>query len=335
MHGWGTRQSSAHQEMKSIAGLTPGLLARAPEYGSRVVARARLRRVVDAAQALDPPPAEDALHDFRVALRRLRTWLAAFEPELGDTVTRGSVRGLRRLARRTGKARDLEVALGWLAAPTARLGPLAATAARALAAELQVEHGRALDRARQAVHEDLPALRRKLDKQLRRYEVRVPAEAEGEDRTMAVAVGRLLDAAGRQLRAALEDLASPEQGAEAHQARLDVKRLRYLVESLAGTRADAGRIAARLATLQDALGRFHDRQVLLDRVSAEILAQGPRRPLTALHAALVRAAAREFRSAHRVAIGRTFRSALAGVDRTAASLGGSPPEQVSPTPGTA
>ena len=109
--------------------LTADLESRPARYAARVVARERLRRVRLALPSPDEPPGEDALHDFRVALRRLRTWLRAFGSELDDTVGRGTLRRLRRLSRRTGRARDLEVQLRWLTQPTAPLGPLASRAA--------------------------------------------------------------------------------------------------------------------------------------------------------------------------------------------------------------
>ena len=64
----------------------------------------------------------EALHDYRVALRRLRSCLRSFRRELRSTVTRKSRRRLDRLARATNQSRDLEVHLEWLAAQEATAG---------------------------------------------------------------------------------------------------------------------------------------------------------------------------------------------------------------------
>jgi len=332
--------------------LTSDLLARPARYAARVVARERLRRVRLATPAPDEPLGEDALHDFRVALRRLRTWLRAFGPELDDTVGRGTLRRLRRLSRRTGKARDLEVQLLWLGRPTARLGPLASGAAAALALRLRREQALALAKALEDVAGELPGAGRKLDRQLRRYEVRVPINAERHDPTMAARLGRLLREGALQVRETLGQVNAAEQATEAHHARLAVKHLRYLLESLGDLHRGAPGAALRLAALQDALGVLHDRHVLLDRVAREILLHGgtrarprregsvptppepTRRAFTALRSALERATRAEFRRAMRLAHGRGTVAALATADRLAVLLGDDePPPPTPPAPG--
>ena len=65
---------------------------------------------------------DEALHDFRVALRRLRSWERAFRPYLRDDLGKKLRRRLRNLARDTGDSRDLEVHLAWLAEQRRSLG---------------------------------------------------------------------------------------------------------------------------------------------------------------------------------------------------------------------
>src|SRR6267143_2102715 len=76
--------------------------ARAPPVCSS--ARVRLRNADDT----------DALHDFRVAMRRLRSTLRAYQPQLARLVPAKLRRRLRDLARATGEARDVEVQISWL-----------------------------------------------------------------------------------------------------------------------------------------------------------------------------------------------------------------------------
>ncbi|HOX20912.1 MAG TPA: CHAD domain-containing protein [Gemmatimonadales bacterium] len=307
--------------------LKPDLLARPGRYAARVIARERLRRVRRAAPAGERPPAEDALHDFRVALRRLRTWLRAFAPELDDTVGRGTLKRLHRISRRTGDARDLEVQRHWLAQPTVRLGRLASGAAAALAERLEAEGIDALARALALMAEELPLAGSKLDRQLRKYEVRVPLDAALGEPSMAVALGRLLRAGAVEVRRTLEAVQSPEQVLEAHQARLAVKHLRYLLESLGAGFRGGPRAVDRLAALQDALGVLHDRHLLLERVrreANEVRAPSPgqptRRAYTALQSAVHRSMLSEFGRAMRPGRGREAAAALKTVERIAGAL---------------
>lgn len=302
--------------------LTPDLLARPARYAARVIARERLRRALGAAPERQDPPGEDTLHDFRVALRRLRTWLRAYDAHLDDTIGRGTLRRLRRLSRYTGRARDLEVQLRWLAQPTIQLGPLAVRAAGELGARVQAEYTDALAAAFDLVAGELPRLGTKLDKQLRQYEVKVPLDATPEAFSMAVVTGRLLRAGASEVRATLGDATTPDHAAEAHRARLAVKHLRYLVESLGEHPRGVAGAAARLAALQDALGSLHDRHVLLDRIAREMTSRGRSRAFTALEAALRRAAAVEFRRVRRLADGFGTAAALRTVERVATLLSG-------------
>ena len=106
--------------------LTPEQLGQPARLAARTLARFHLLKVLEEAARLEiragepkagaatgtaPEADEDpeAVHDFRVALRRLRSWLQAFRPFLDDTVTKGSEGRLRRLSAVAGEARDLQV----------------------------------------------------------------------------------------------------------------------------------------------------------------------------------------------------------------------------------
>ncbi|MBC7670966.1 MAG: CHAD domain-containing protein, partial [Polaromonas sp.] len=75
------------------------LLADAQKAGDRLPGVARELRDGD-------PGSDDALHDFRVALRRLRSWIRAFEPSLRDAVSRKQRRRLSAIADATSATRD-------------------------------------------------------------------------------------------------------------------------------------------------------------------------------------------------------------------------------------
>src|SRR5712691_4551034 len=83
--------------------------------------------LADAAQArerLNRPGDAEALHDFRVGLRRVRSVLRAYRPHLKGSTPRKLRRRLKQLAQASGASRDLEVHLAWLAEqkPSLRYG---------------------------------------------------------------------------------------------------------------------------------------------------------------------------------------------------------------------
>jgi CHAD domain-containing protein len=298
--------------------LTPELLARSARYSARRIARDRLRHVLDVIPTGEAAQRADALHDFRVGLRRLRSWLRAFRREVDDTVGPGSFRRLRRLSRRTGRARDLEVQLAWLTQPTVPLGPLATRAAAAMAERVRAEHASARAAAYELIRSEFPETAKKLDKRLRRFEVRLDSETAGDDLTMAAVLGPLLRRSGARVRQALAAITTSDAPGEAHRARLAVKHLRYLVEALGDWHRSGPEVARHLAALQDALGRLHDRHLLLAGVGTEAPSRGQR----ALQAALGRAASAEFRRAMRLVRHRRTAATLERVERLAGLLSG-------------
>src|ERR1700728_1590690 len=114
------RQENAMAE--ATAGLTgPGSMPdggeipfRSPEGGARRLALSYLDQAVAALPRLSDSADREALHDLRVALRRLRSCLRAYAAHLGDSVPRKLTRRLRRIAGATGPGRDAEVQIAWL-----------------------------------------------------------------------------------------------------------------------------------------------------------------------------------------------------------------------------
>jgi len=68
------------------------------ERASRIVALDLLRGVDATRLRLIDPTDIEALHDFRVALRRLRSWVRAFRPYLSSSVGKKDRLRLRRVA---------------------------------------------------------------------------------------------------------------------------------------------------------------------------------------------------------------------------------------------
>lgn len=202
-------------------------------------ARRRLKR------ATDP----EALHDFRVALRRLRSVLRAYRPWL-DAVPKKLRRRLREIARATSAGRDAEVCLAWLE----QQGDVGVAGDR-----LRVRLERLRDDAYAHVRADVlaafadvePCLRRRL-KAIRR------GKPAAKTSYAAAAAERLQEQVAR-VAADLARIESAADTATIHDARIQAKRLRYLLEPLADARLPAARAAVKdLKAFQDETGLLCD-----------------------------------------------------------------------------
>ena len=246
--------------------LTPELLRQPVRRAARSLARLHLLKVLEEAARLEvdvlpgtSPEADDseAVHDFRVALRRLRSWLQAFRPFLGDT--RRSERAMRRLSRVAGVARDLQVQRGTLC-EMGNGGTTAALDARRIELQISRDAAQARRRVTRAIIDGLPQAAAGLAAGLHAGEVIT-------DPTMSVAMARLLAERQEQVETSLSRLKRTGQVNAAHRARIAVKRLRYLLESFGRSSRLAAGAVRRLTGVQDELGKLHDTQLLLDRIA--------------------------------------------------------------------
>ena len=243
------------------------LLERTPEEASRMLALRFLDAAHEARARLADGSDSEALHDFRVALRRLRSTLRSFAEPLGDTVPRKLARRLKSLAASTNALRDCEVHLQWLAASPA-VGA-ERRAAQWLRAQLEeVEAGeRAACQAK--IERRFAPLERALRRRLHSLRIEIDLSAGAERRHPELRrwlAGRILDL-GAELAGALGAVRSPADGEAAHEARIAAKRLRYLLEPLRDELSAAETPVAELKALQDALGLWHDCQVLTSTIA--------------------------------------------------------------------
>ena len=289
-----------------MIGQSPSFLGREPAEGVRLVALELLAQARAAAGRLSDPEDAEALHDFRVSVRRLRSWLRSFGPEVKDTLRKRWRRELRALADSTGAARDAEVMRARILAEREALSPRHRRAADwFLAREAPVGEGGPDPRARASA--EFERLVPHLESALSRYQRAVGARQKG----------RFGDTAGEAIRrqagavaAALAEVSGPDDAGRAHRARIEGKRLRYLLEPLRPYLPAAEEAVRSMKALQDLLGDLHDVHVLAARMAdaaAEAAAEGARAVHRALHAAgedQARAAAR-----------RSFRPGLAALDR--------------------
>ena len=265
----------------------PHDLARLPaEAGARHVALAHLKDAAGAFHRLTTTSRDEepeALHDFRVALRRLRSCLRAYRPELRTSVSKRSYARLRRLARSTRKSRDLEVHLAWVRGgktePAEHEGVAHALAGRLDSAEHRMR--KRLDRRFGRAH-------RRLERQLGRLVIDRPLDESAPEHTMAAVTGRLVLDRSNTLRAALADIRSIGDREAIHQARIAAKRLRYLIEPFESAVAGAPGLLGRLTAFQDTFGDLHDVQVFGDELDGSLGNLDPSDPRAASLATLKR-----------------------------------------------
>jgi CHAD domain-containing protein/CYTH domain-containing protein len=231
------------------------------EEGARVLALGLLAEASAAADALAAGSGDEPLHDFRVAVRRLRTALRTFRPWLEDSVRPRHEKRIKKLARSTNEARDAEVQLAWLAK---NRDALASARQRvgydALVAHFEERTHGGPDAAR--VVASFRVLADGLQRRLGTYQRKVEPAIDGGASFGGVLASLVADQIGA-LSTRMDGIRDVSDQEAVHQARIEGKRLRYLLEPLRGYgRADASTVIGHLKRLQDVLGDLHDAYVL-------------------------------------------------------------------------
>lgn len=268
--------------------------------------------------------ANEEVHDFRVAIRRLRSWLRAVGDLVNDDLPRRDRASLRRIARRAGAARDAQVEWQWLTAPGEPFSAPAARAAQWLASQRRTVYAAERERLQERVGEQWPALATALADALASGR-----DAGGPPETLGAHLASVLAHHLASAHAALERIEHRTQVAIIHRARIKVKRLRYLVEAV-DAQTPAGERALRLLrVLQDTLGELHDAHVitlqleplLVPRRGKRTSAGRPAlRDLRALRAAVRRRELAAFRAALDLLGSRAAVAAWRVLDRLPARL---------------
>lgn len=247
-----------------------------------------LSLVEDLARERDRLAAErgsETLHDFRVDLRRLRSWLRALSVSLEGSVPAACVRRLRRMARESNAGRDAEVFLGWLATTEDQLSPRDRPAVQWLTDRFQRQEREAESELESRLKRDFQRTRDRLEERLSLYQVQAHVHAGVREPLFSAVIAALLRELAEDLRRRLKRVRSVDDVNEAHQARIAGKRLRYLLEPIAQQVAAGPALLAQLRGLQDALGDVHDAHVwllVLRHVVAELAMEEGRRMASAL-----------------------------------------------------
>ncbi len=198
---------------------------------------------------------ERAVHQSRVATRRLAAGLALYEPVLSPDLRAPVAKTLKRLRRKLGRARDLDVMIGHLRDLPAPAGGRAAEWA------ISVMQAQRRHQQEKLAQTDLG----KLSARLAKWRL-----VEGEILEAAMASRTLL---AESIHAGLADFSARADAVAAggsrdfHAVRIAGKSIRYLLEMarISRTAGVAGGVAT-FKRLQDSLGEWHDFAVLAHRL---------------------------------------------------------------------
>jgi len=258
--------------------LSRDLLARPAAQSVRLIAQGYLDAATAAARRMDDAEDAEALHDFRVAVRRLRTAIRAYRRELQDSVRPKLYRRLGEIADETNRIRDADVALAWLRPLRSALSVRERVGLRWLIARIDA-------RRTMRIEHDFAEARRAFRSAEHRLQKGLTIDDAGSDRPFAVVARGTVLAHAQNLDQILAAVRAPD-GPEVHQARIAAKRLRYLLEPLTEAIPATAGVVARLRTLQNRLGDLHDALELERDVRAGVESIGAERAIRLFDAAI-------------------------------------------------
>lgn len=224
------------------------------------ILRRQLREADVAWERLRRGNDDEALHDFRVAVRRVRSTLRAYRPQLDQVVRGKDRRRLKRLAAATNDARDAEVQIACLRGLRDGIGPDEQAVAALLLRRLRRRMRAAYATAHAEIAARYPRTARALRRRLRRAD-------EATALPFRFVIGPLVAAHASDLRSLLAHAPSGET-TSLHEARIEVKRVRYLLEPVRRGLPGSATLLRRLERLQDLLGELNDAEGLEQAIRA-------------------------------------------------------------------
>ena len=232
-------------------------LAEPAALGARRVALGMVEALESAEARRGADDDSEALHDMRVAMRRLRSWLRAMDDSLHD-IGKKTRRRLDQIADASNASRDAEVLLGWLSDKVKALAPRERAAVRHLVKVLSERKADADAKLEAVVEQNQERTLRTLRRRLSRHAVPVNPADGAADPTFGAVLAYAIMAQEATLADALVDVESISDDEEIHRARIRGKRLRYMLEPLTDVSDEAKGFVQQLKQLQDALGEVHD-----------------------------------------------------------------------------
>jgi CHAD domain-containing protein/CYTH domain-containing protein len=258
-------------------------LAQAPaKRGVRLLAIATLQNAESAFARVSVSQDEEALHDFRVALRRLRSQVRIYRALFRGSVKRKQERRLRDIARASNPSRDLEVVIEQLEDMT-DLTDQEQEGARLLLERLNRARTRVNHDFIEEVLRDFPTLQRELLVCFSTYEEQLHLD-QAPVELLGPHAARLSANLRQELTDRINEVLSVEHQIEAHRARIVGKKLRYLHEAFARDCDESRDVGDAVAAFQQSFGALHDAHLLLTICEREAVEAKPgeREPIAAL-----------------------------------------------------
>jgi CHAD domain-containing protein len=257
--------------------LPADLLDRFADEACRLLALTYLDEAALTERRLADPQDLEALHDFRVALRRLRSCTRAYRDELKGSVSKRMRRSLRELMLVTNEGRDAEVHLDWLRTQAENAGPEHAEGIAWLVGRMEGRKFERIDTVTKEVSRQFTKVASKFRPRLGTLCIQVRRGSRNERPTFRRVTGDLVRMHAADLRQKLRAVSHADNVEEAHEARIAGKRLRYLLDPIARYSAGVKSLTAQLKGLQDGLGHLHDLHVIAAEItsSLEALSRSP------------------------------------------------------------
>lgn len=251
---------------KARASLPDDLLLRSDEEAARRLALKGLAAARAAERRLDDRSDPEALHDFRVAIRRLRSLLRAYKPQLEAAVRKKDRSRLREIQRATGGGREAEVALEWLTKQQRSLAPEHLAGLNWLSATLLARRRECAQALDGELREEFRSAAQRLEERLAIMRTEQNLLAERPFVSFARTLANLTEAHATDLLVQLGQIARMDDSDALHEARIMGKRLRYLLEPLRAYVQEAQPVVKRTKRLQDLLGDLNDVHVLMSEI---------------------------------------------------------------------
>jgi len=276
--------------------LPDDLLFRSDEEAARRLALKSLAAAVAAERRLDDRYDKEALHDFRVAVRRLRSVLRAYRPQLEGAVRPKDRKRLRTIQRATGAGREAEVALKWLTKQQGSLRPEHLPGLNWLSATLMERRRRCHEDLDEQIRGSFRRLAERLEERLAIMRTEQNLLSDASHASFARCAGNLAEAHATELLVTLGQIASMDDSEKLHDGRIAGKRLRYLLEPIRPYLHGAQQVVKQSKRLQDVLGDLNDISVLQREINGALEAstlQRGRRIRDSLHRGDYERASRE------------------------------------------
>lgn len=237
--------------------VTP-LLALPVTRAAAIIAAVQQDKVREAHVRLSQHPDSEALHDFRVGLRQLRSTLSAY-PEAFTSLPKKFYKRLRMMARDTNHARDSEVQLEWLRRIERQVGGEGRLGHRWLVRQLELLTAKAYRKLRLDVLDDFTYLEQQMREALEHSEALDHSADAGPN--LGYVCSNHLNELVSEYTFHLRHIETREDEDQVHEARICGKRIRYLLTPVRGELKGCESVIRRLQRLQDLLGEYHDAQV--------------------------------------------------------------------------